>query len=261
MRDNEDKYEMTGFQKHKAVICEFSGSAFVGFFGLGLILVSAVTDILSTPILLPILFGLIFAASFMIFYPFGGVHMTPNITLAQVFFKGFDKKRLLPYTVCQILGWGSGTGLLFLIFDRQHTALAAAGINPALLYTCVYPSGHWLGAGILESVMAFFLTFVVLFLPDCRLAGKRPRLIIPAALGTVIILDIILGGAYTGACMNWARDIGPRIAGTIYGAIKGYDTSTLWRSGQWMVYFFADYLGSAAAGIVYRKIEQPLSTN
>ena len=245
---------MIFFRKNKPYIGEFLSSAFVGFFGLGLILLSAVTNILSTPILLPFLFGLIFAAAFLIFSPFGGVHMSPNITLAMVLYKNFDKKLLLPYTVCQVLGWGSGAGLLFLIFDRQHTALAVAGTNPALLYTCFYPPGHWLSAGLLEAVMAFFLCFVLLVLLDDRFKGKISRVTIPAALGAVILFDIIIGGSYTGACINWARDIGPRLAGWIYGSIKGYDTSALWKSGQWLVYLIASFSGTEAAGIVYRRI-------
>jgi glycerol uptake facilitator-like aquaporin len=61
---------------------------------------------------------------------------------------------------------------------------------------------------IIEAVLAFFLVTVVL---STAIAGRAGNLA-PLAIGMTLTLNIIMGGALTGAAFNPARVLGPMIA-------------------------------------------------
>ena len=60
------------------------------------------------------------------------------------------------------------------------------------------------------------------------------------AIGLVLTMDILMGGALTGASMNPARTFGP--------ALATGDFSYLW------MYLVGPLLGGAAAGLVYDRV-------
>jgi glycerol uptake facilitator-like aquaporin len=61
---------------------------------------------------------------------------------------------------------------------------------------------------VIEAVLAFFLITVVL---STAVAGRAGSLA-PLAIGMTLTLNIIMGGALTGAAFNPARALGPMIA-------------------------------------------------
>ena len=61
---------------------------------------------------------------------------------------------------------------------------------------------------MIEAVLAFFLVTVVL---GTAVAGRAGSLA-PLAIGMTLTLNIIMGGALTGAAFNPARALGPMVA-------------------------------------------------
>jgi aquaporin Z len=61
---------------------------------------------------------------------------------------------------------------------------------------------------VIEAVLAFFLITVVL---STAVAGSAGNLA-PLAIGMTLTLNIIMGGALTGAAFNPARALGPMVA-------------------------------------------------
>src|SRR5207245_3964009 len=61
---------------------------------------------------------------------------------------------------------------------------------------------------VIEAVLAFFLVTVVL---STAVAGRAGNLA-PLAIGMTLTLNIIMGGALTGAAFNPARALGPMVA-------------------------------------------------
>jgi glycerol uptake facilitator-like aquaporin len=61
---------------------------------------------------------------------------------------------------------------------------------------------------LIEAVLAFFLVTVVL---STAVAGRAGNLA-PLAIGMTLTLNIIMGGALTGAAFNPARALGPMVA-------------------------------------------------
>jgi glycerol uptake facilitator-like aquaporin len=85
----------------------------------------------------------------------------------------------------------------------------------------------------IEAVLAFFLVTAVL---STAVSGRAANLA-PLAIGMTVTLNIIIGGALTGAAFNPARALGPMIA-----------TGKL---GDAWLYVLAPLLGAGVAALVH----------
>ena len=94
---------------------------------------------------------------------------------------------------------------------------------------------------IVEAVLTFFLMTSVfasgILNKNGNLAG--------VAIGLVLTMDIIMGGALTGASMNPARTLGPAL---VLNWLKGDSMSYVW------LYFVGPFLGSAVGAILYDRV-------
>jgi glycerol uptake facilitator-like aquaporin len=86
---------------------------------------------------------------------------------------------------------------------------------------------------MIEAVLAFFLVTVVL---STAVAGRAGNLA-PLAIGMTLTLNIIMGGALTGAAFNPARALGPMVATGNF-------------SDAWL-YLTAPIVGAIVAAIVH----------
>ena len=236
----------------KAIVGEFTASAFIGFWGLGFIIPFAVLGYISNMHEFAVWFGVVFALAIIAFAPISGAHVNPGITLAWAIFKGFNKKLIIPYWIAQILGWGVGIAPLYIIFDNVLDEWAKEkGGNPATLFLCSSPSNHLLAAAALEILLTALMTFSVFMLIEKRLHGAPSAKAVPWAIGVVISLTIAFGGGFSGACINAARDLGPRIVSLLYGLIKGYDVSSVFAGWQWLMYLVAPCIGAVIGGFFH----------
>jgi glycerol uptake facilitator protein len=236
----------------KGILGEFLGSAFISFWGLGFVVPFAVTGYLTNMYEFAVWFGIAFAITVVAFAPISGVHVNPGVSMAWATFGGFKWKLVPFYIVAQILGWGAGIVPIYLIYgNRMDEWAQATGGNPATLFYCSSPTGHVLSGAFLEVAMTMMLTFAIFVLLDKRIPNKPSPALFPIAIGAIISLDIAFGGGYSGACINTARDLGPRIVGYIYGSIKGYDVSTIFGDGQWLMYIIAPCVGALLGGVLH----------
>jgi aquaporin Z len=111
------------------------------------------------------------------------------------------------YIVSQLVGGVIGALLLRAVLGGAATGLGAPALahNLALGATTVTvtPTAGF----VIEAVLAFFLVTVVL---STAVAGRAGNLA-PLAIGMTLTLNIIMGGALTGAAFNPARALGPMI--------------------------------------------------
>ncbi len=236
----------------KAILGEFVGSAFISFWGLGFIIPFAVTGDLNNMYEFAVWFGIAFAITVIAFAPISGVHVNPGVSLAWATFGGFSWKLIPAYIVAQITGWGMGIVPLYLIYGNRMAEWAVeTGGNPATLFFCSSPTGHILSGAGLEIAMTMMLTFAIFVMLDKRIPNRPSSALFPFAIGIIISLLIAFGGGYSGTCINTARDLGPRIVGYIYGLIKGYDVSTIFGDGQWLMYVIAPCIGALLGGVLH----------
>lgn len=233
----------------KKVVGEFAGSAFISFWGLGFVVPFAVLGYVDNMFQFSIWFGVAFAITVIVFAPISGVHVNPGVTLAWALFGGFDKKLILPYWIAQTAGWCVGVIPVFFMFDGVFAQWAATtGGNPATLFYCSMPADHLLAGAGMEIFLTAMLTFGIFSMLDERLPNKPSKAGFPWVIGIIISLLIALGGGFTGTCINPARDFGPRIAGLLYGMIRGYDVSGIFSGWQWLIYLIAPTIGAVLGG-------------
>ena len=157
-----------------------------------------------------------------------GAHINPAVTIALAVKRGFPWGKVAPYIIAQMVGAFLGAACVFLIY---RDGLVAAGMpnvwstGPGSTFSTAYwggPSGEAVGsyslvtAGIAELFGTMVLLWGVLASGDDRNLGLKNNLG-PFLVGfTVLAVGMSLGGP-SGYSINPARDLGPRIFGTLVG--------------------------------------------
>ncbi|XP_074310081.1 putative aquaporin NIP5-1 [Silene latifolia] len=155
-----------------------------------------------------------------------GAHINPAVTLAFAALKHFPWAHVPVYIVAQ---FGGAISASFLLKLAYHPFMSGGGT------VATVGDGQ---AFLLEFVATFFLMFVVTAVAtDTRAVGELAGL----AIGSTILLDILLIGPATGGSMNPARTLGPAIAAGRY-------------NGLW-IYGLAPVGGAIAGAAVYSLIK------
>ncbi|KAK5999493.1 hypothetical protein QM012_005346 [Aureobasidium pullulans] len=189
-------------------------------------------------------------------YISGGVsggHLSPAITIMLYIFRGFPKKKILVYILAQLLGAYIGSLVAYGIY--RNCILNYLDTNPEQI-TEVYnsfvtnrmPGVADAASGFLtEFVAAAFIGVVVLALGDDSNAppGAGMNAFI---IGLVISIETMAFSASTGAAINPARDMGPRLA----LITVGFDRYDLFGDGWWIYgVWCANITGAIVGAILY----------
>jgi aquaporin TIP len=159
-----------------------------------------------------------------------GGHFNPAITLAFLVTGRLAPLLAVVYWVAQFLAAIAAAGLLRWIFaDDTEGSLGAPVLNPGIQQE----------AGlVIEAILTFFLVWVVFAtVADPRGTFKS---IAGLAIGLTITMDVLMGGALTGAAMNPARALGPELVANVW------DDFWIWYVGP--------FAGAVIAGVVYELL-------
>lgn len=212
---------MTMFRK---IAAEFIGTFALVFAGTGAIIDNSLTGKIGQ-IGIAMSFGLVVAVMIYSLGHISKAHFNPAVTIGFASVGKFEKKHVLPYIAAQIGGAILASALLFMIFGNIGNLGATL------------PRGSWMQSFILEVVMTFFLMLVIISVAtDSRVKPEISGI----AIGGVVALDALFGGAISGASMNPARSLGPAIIGGIF-------------DNQW-IYLIAPVIGSLLAVVIYEYI-------
>jgi MIP family channel proteins len=137
-----------------------------------------------------------------------GGHFNPSVTVGVLAAGAMRVGEAAAYIVSQLFGGIIGALLLRAVLGGAETGLG----TPALAHNVVLGATTltvtaWAGF-VIEAILAFFLVTVVL---STAVAG-RAGILAPLAIGMTLTLNIIMGGALTGAAFNPARALGPMVA-------------------------------------------------
>jgi aquaporin Z len=137
-----------------------------------------------------------------------GGHFNPAVTAGVLASGAMRVGEAAGYIVSQLIGGIVGALLLRAVLGGAATGLGTPALahNLALGATTLTVT-PWAGF-VIEAVLAFFLVTVVL---STAVAG-RAGILAPLAIGMTLTLNIIMGGALTGAAFNPARALGPMVA-------------------------------------------------
>jgi aquaporin Z len=190
------------------LLAEFIGTFAFVFIGAGA--AAVVGDGVGLPGLIAIAFahGLTIMAFAFAYGSVSGGHMNPAVTVGVLAAGAMRLNQAAGYIASQLIGGIAGALLLAAVLGGAATGLGTPQLahNLALGTTTLTITP---GAGfVIEAVLAFFLITIVL---STAVAGRAGNLA-PLAIGMTLTLNIIMGGALTGAAFNPARALGPMIA-------------------------------------------------
>jgi MIP family channel proteins len=162
-----------------------------------------------------------------------GGHFNPSVTVGVLAAGAMSVGEAAGYIVSQLIGGILGALLLRTILGGAETGLGTPELARNLaLGTTTLTVTSWAGF-MIEAMLAFFLVTVVL---GTAVAG-RARNFAPLAIGMTLTLNILMGGALTGAAFNPARALGPMVATGNF-------------SDAWL-YLAAPIVGAIAAAILH----------
>jgi glycerol uptake facilitator protein len=189
-----------------------------------------------------------------------GAHINPAVTIALAAFHGFDKAKVIPYILSQLLGAFCSAALVYSLYANLFTeyevahdlvrsspeALATAGIFST------YPNAalSFFGAFAVEFVITAVLMFAILALGDEHNGASRGAMN-PLLIG---ILIAVIGGSLgplTGFAMNPARDFGPKL----FAYFAGWDYALTGAKDipYFIVPILAPIAGACFGGWLYPK--------
>src|SRR5882672_199888 len=190
------------------LLAEFIGTFALIFIGAGA--GAVVGDGVGLPGLIAIAFahGLAVMAFAFAYGSVSGGHFNPSVTVGVLAAGAMGISEAIGYIVSQLVGGVAGALLLRTVLGGAATGLGMPALAHDLaLGVTTLTVTPWAGF-VIEAVLGFFLVTVVL---STAVAGRAGNLA-PLAIGVTLTLNIIMGGALTGAAFNPARALGPMVA-------------------------------------------------
>jgi glycerol uptake facilitator protein len=170
-----------------------------------------------------------------------GAHLNPAVTLAMAVFEKFPWRKVIPYSVAQLLGAFIGALLVrwdyaevLAKFDPGHT-LKSQGVFSTLPGNGSNPVSD-LGALRDQIIGTAILLFLIFAVVDRRTKPPVANLA-PLIIGLLVVAIGMSFGTDAGYAINPARDLGPRIA----EYITGYGGA--WRDQYGHLYFWVPIVG------------------
>jgi MIP family channel proteins len=215
------------------LLAEFIGTSAFVFIGAGTAAVVGDGVGLAGIVAIAFAHGLAIMAFAFAYGSVSGGHMNPAVTVGVLAAGAMSVGEAIGYIVSQLIGGVAGALLLRTVLGGAATGLGMPALahNLALGATSltITPAAGFM----IEAVLAFFLVTVVL---STAIAGRAGSLA-PLAIGMTLTLNILMGGALTGAPFNPARALGPMVATGNF-------------SDAWL-YLTAPIVGAIVAAIVH----------
>lgn len=181
-----------------------------------------------------------------------GGHLNPSITITNFIYRGFPFRNIFIYVTGQLLGAFVGALILFILYKR----VIEEGFpgewwkneGVASLF-CVFPKAY---LSTSRQFVSEYICTALLQIGTFALTDPYTSLSSDLYPLMLFILMYILNAALsyqTGAAMNMARDLGPRLA--LYSL--GFNKHMLWINHHhfFWVPMVAPFLGAITGGLIY----------
>ncbi|BBD79467.1 MIP/aquaporin family protein [Aerosticca soli] len=190
-----------------------------------------------------------------------GTHANPAVTLALALFRGFPWKKVLPYSVAQVIGGFLGAGVVYLLFapviDHYNAAHqltreagGAAGVfftHPGLAITPMHALSD-------QIILTAFLLFGIFAITE-QYNELAPRANSGALMIGLLVATIGASMGYLEAwAINPARDFGPRL----FAFFAGWGRSALPSpDNYWWIPIVGPLLGGVIGAAAYQWLIYP----
>ncbi|HEX5104675.1 MAG TPA: MIP/aquaporin family protein [Pirellulaceae bacterium] len=271
----------------RTLLAETLGTFLLVLFGCGAVHAAVLTGAQSGLWQVAIVWGMAVMFAVYAVGAVSGAHINPAITVAFAVWGRFPWGKVVPYIVAQLGGAMLAASALFVIYgpnlaakerEKGITRGQLGSIVTAMCYGEYYPNpapiaalpekwsdSAWAEyatrvtftqAFVAEVLGTAVLAFMVFAVSDGKNAGAPPSYLAPVFIGLTVAALISIIAPLTQACLNPARDFGPRlfafIAGWQEAAIPGPNGH-----GIFTVYIAAPILGGILGGGLYDWLIKP----
>ncbi len=177
-----------------------------------------------------IAWGLAVSLAILVTGAVSGTHANPAVTLALTLYRGFPKRKVLPYVGAQVLGGFIGAALVYQLwhpvidaFNAAHGMTRASGGAAGIFFT--HPGEHIapLHAFWDEAILTGILLLGIFAITD-EFNTVAPQANSGALMIGLLVAAIGASGGYLEAWpINPARDLGPRL----FAFLAGWGSSAL----------------------------------
>jgi glycerol uptake facilitator protein len=258
------------------MVGEFIGTFLLVFFGCGSVATAVLTGAQVGIFQVAIVWGLGIAFAIHLTASLSGAHLNPAVTIAMAAWRGFPKRRVLPYIAVQLVAAFVCAAVLDVIFAGALTQFEAKGNiqrgqpgseASAMIFGEYFPSpgGKPLVnppsdfASSLRPAATEAIGTAVLLLIICGVTDEhnrsRPTELAPLLIGLTITALISLLGPLTMAAFNPARDLGARL----FSACAGWGSLPFTVNGWgWLtVYIVGPITGGWIGAGIYSLLLAP----
>ncbi|KAL1328796.1 hypothetical protein HN51_038578 [Arachis hypogaea] len=159
-----------------------------------------------------------------------GAHLNPAVTIAFASITKFPLTQVPAYIAAELLGAILASGTVRLVFSGNHVEVQ---------FTGTLPSGSNIQSFVIEFIITFFLMFVICAVAtDSRAVGTLAGV----AIGSTILINVLIAAQVSGASMNPARSLGP--------AFVHHEYRGIW------IYLLSPTIGAVAAAWVYNILRE-----
>lgn len=183
-----------------------------------------------------------------------GGHLNPAVSIAFAAFRDFPWRKVVPYSIAQILGAFLASAVVYWTYREALDAFdgglrAVSGPTATAGIWATYPQPYLsIAGGFLDQVVGTALLIMGIFaLVDAKTNGLPPYMV-PLTVGLLVVVIGATFGMNSGYAINPARDFGPRLFTFVAG--WGGDVFRV-GNGWWWVPLVATPVGAVIGGFVY----------
>ncbi|XP_049902171.1 aquaporin-10a isoform X2 [Epinephelus moara] len=183
-----------------------------------------------------------------------GAHLNPAVTLSFCVLGQVPWRRLVPYSLSQLLGAYMASGLVYLVYydaimEFSGGVLTVYGPNETASIFATYPSEYLtLGRSFLDQVVGTGMLMLCILCLDEKRNTPAPSELIPPIVAVIVLGISMSMSANCGAAINPARDLGPRLLTLTAG--WGTEVFTCYNYWFW-VPLVAPLLGGVIGSFMY----------
>lgn len=239
-------------------LAEFIGCLIFILIGCGAVASSVLTDLSFSQWEMSIVWGIGVTIAIYMVGSISGAHLNPAVTISLSVHRKFDKRKVLPYIISQILGCFAAAAIIYFLFSPFFESFEIAnkiirssesGVATAGIFS-TFPNVSISHAFLVEVFITMILMIAIFAIGEEKSANKPGANLQPLMIGLTIAIIGSAFGTLTGFAMNPARDFGPRLLSFLAGWTSLGPVNTYY----FIVPIVAPIIGAVLAGYIYDNL-------
>lgn len=175
-----------------------------------------------------------------------GAHLNPAVTIALAAFKGFDRRKILPYITAQVIGAFIGALIVRFAYADQIRAIDPGHTKATQgIFSTSPGAGVSMTTAFFDQVIGTAILVAVIFAVTSAVNNPPLANMGPVIVGVLVIAIGMAWGTNAGYAINPARDFGPRLASWV----TGYGDAMYSANGP-ELYFWLPIVAPIVGGLV-----------